>query len=87
VIGEMRQKPQKFSAILARLARKIGPNKDDLSPVETTIALMDQLWHNQTDRHSPGDSQPTTPIQQNQAEWAVHTASLLVQIFRSQWIT
>jgi hypothetical protein len=86
VIGDIRQKPAKFASVLTRPARRIGPTGNDLTPVEVTIALMDQLWHNQTDRHSPGDTEPTVPLTPEQAGWAVHTAGLLVQVFRSGWI-
>ncbi len=86
LVADMRQKPARFSAILARPARRIGPSQESLAPVEVTLALMDQLWQNQTDRHSPGDTEPPTAVTQAQAEWAVHTACLLVQIFRSNWV-
>jgi hypothetical protein len=87
VIADMRQSPAKWTSVLVRPARKIGTTKEDITSVEVTMALMDQLWHNQTDRHSPGDNEPTVPITSQQAEWAVHTAALLVQIFRSGWIS
>jgi hypothetical protein len=86
VIGDIRQKPEKFACILTRPARRIGPSGDDLTSVEVVLALMDQLWHNQTDRHSPGDDEAATPVTPSQAELAVHLAGLLVQIFRSGWI-
>lgn len=87
VIGDIRQRPGKFSSVLVRPARKIGPSGEDLEPVEVVLALMDQLWSNQTDRHSPSDTEPTVPVTPKQAEWAVHTAGLLVQVFRSGWVS
>jgi hypothetical protein len=40
--------------------------------------MLDMLWKNETERHSP-----VTPITQEQAESAVHVALSLVQLFRS----
>jgi hypothetical protein len=81
VISDIRNKPAKFSALIGRDARRVGPSGDDLSPVEVVLAQLDLLWANHTDRHPP-----LTAITQEQAEWAVHTAALLVQTFRAGWI-
>jgi hypothetical protein len=81
VISDIRNKPANFSAVFTRDARRVGPSGDDLSPVEVVLAQLDLLWANHTDRHPP-----LTAITQEQAEWAVHMAALLVQMFRVDWV-
>jgi hypothetical protein len=47
-----------------------------MAPIEALTYLAALLWVNQTDRHAP-----VQPIQQAQAEMAVHLALTLVQVF------
>lgn len=86
-IGALRGDRAPFASILANSARRIGsPTAIELTGCDTMLAQMDLLWHNQTDRHSPGDTHQVVPITQEQAEWAVHTAIYLVEVLRRGWL-
>jgi hypothetical protein len=74
VIGQLRSTPQKWQVVLARDVTLPGGNQK--APIEVLTNLAALLWVNQTDRHAP-----VQPIQQAQAEMAVHLALTLVQIF------
>jgi hypothetical protein len=81
VVGQLRAAPEKYAVVFER---DIRMSRDaSLSPVQVVTALADTLWTNQIDRHAPGDQQPAVPIDQPQAEFAVHIALSLVQAFRS----
>jgi hypothetical protein len=74
VIGELRNTPQKWQAVLSRdvPVATLG----SMAPIDVIANLAALLWVNQTDRHAP-----VQPIQQAQAETAVHLALSLVQVF------
>ena len=64
-IGTLRGNRAQFASILANPGRRIGsPTATDLTGFDVMLAQMDLLWHNQTDRHSPGDTHPVVPIEQ-----------------------
>jgi hypothetical protein len=70
----MRAAPTKWQVVLTR--------GGGATPVETVISMAEPLWLNQTDRHAP-----VRPIEQAEAEIAVHLALSLVHIFQrpSSW--
>jgi hypothetical protein len=72
VIGEMRNDPTRWTCTFT------DPTADGQSPVDVVIAMLGVLWTNETDRHAPD-----VPIEQEQAESALHMALTLVQMFRS----
>lgn len=74
VIGQLRSTPQKWQAILVRDITLTGGSQ--MAPIEVLTNLAALLWGNQTDRHAP-----VQPIEQTQAEMAVHLALTLVQAF------
>ena len=76
MIGELRANAPKWTCTFTE------PTKDQKTPVEVVISMMDMLMTNHADRHPP-----VTPITQEQAESAVHLALTLVQMFRSGAIT
>ena len=71
-IGVLRADPKQWKCTFTRATG------DGQSPVEVVIGMLDMLWRNETERHSP-----VTPITLEQAESAVHVALSLVQLFRS----
>lgn len=81
IVGELRADSQKYATVFVRDATPVKGTT--LFPVEVVIALADQLWVNQTDRHAVGDPLPAVPITQPQAELAVHNALTLVHTFRA----
>ena len=52
------------------------PSGAGTPPIEVITSLAGLLWANKTDRHAPAQ-----PIQQSQAEMAVHIALTLVHSF------
>jgi len=76
VIGQLRSTPVRFEAVFHRDTEPA--RGESLSPVQTITALADLLWSNHTERHAP-----IQQITQQQAEFAVHLALVLVQAFRS----
>jgi hypothetical protein len=56
-------------------------DKDGQGTIDPVIAMLERLWHGQTDRH--GGAAPT----QAMAEAAVHLAATLVQWFASKAVT
>jgi hypothetical protein len=75
VLGQLRSTPQLWQVVLAEDVP--GPAANRISPVQVVTNVAALLWENQTDRHAPVQQ----PIQQAQAELAVHLAVTLVQIF------
>jgi hypothetical protein len=74
VIGQLRATPQKWHVILAE---GITSGGNQMPPIAVITNLAALLWVNQSDRHAPVQE----PIQQAQAEMAVHLALTLVQAF------
>jgi len=74
VIGQLRSTPQKWQVVLARGIDVHGGEPTESIEIVTNLAAL--LWVNQADRHAP-----VQPIQQRQAEMAVHIALTLVQVF------
>src|SRR5438552_18019028 len=70
VIGDLKSAPQKCQLVLTR------PSTTGIGSVEVVTHLVSLLWANQTDRHAQAQ-----PIDQPQAEQAVHIALLLVHTF------
>jgi hypothetical protein len=70
VIGDLKSTPDKWQVVLMR------PSGAGTPPIEVITSLAGLLWANQTDRHAPAQ-----PIQQSQAEMAVHIALTLVHSF------
>jgi hypothetical protein len=70
VLGDLKAAPQKWQLVLSR------PSTTGIAPVEVVTHLVSLLWANQTDRHAP-----VQPIDQSQAEEAVHIALMLVHTF------
>jgi len=74
VIGQLRSTQPKWQVILAEGVTTGG---NQMPPIAIITNLAALLWVNQTDRHGP----VRQPIQQAQAEMAVHLALTLVQAF------
>lgn len=74
VIRELRSTPQKWHVVLARDIEL--PGGAQMPTIEAVTNMAALLWVNQTDRHAPVE-----PIQQEQAEMAVHVALTLVHLF------
>jgi hypothetical protein len=74
VLGQLRNTPQKWQVVLTEgVPLRAG---GQMASIEVITNLTALLWENHTDRHAP-----VQPIQQAQAEMAVHLALSLVQIF------
>jgi hypothetical protein len=77
-IGILRNDPSKWKLTLTE---KAGARTAPIASIDVLILMLDLLWRNQTDRHASGDDRPARPISQQQAEFAVHLALPLVQVF------
>jgi hypothetical protein len=87
VISALRTKPAAWVFVLEEpVSGRIGAetHAPSIDGVNVLALTLDLLWRNHVDRHAASDNQPGRPVSRAQAEFAVHLAIPLVQVFTSR---